>query len=59
MGGVGASSRESLVAVFTLKRLPSCVDLLVLFQVMFEYESFVTVATFEFTLIWAILVVGH
>ena len=39
---------ESLVAVFTLKRFLSRVDPLVLLQVMFEFESLSTVATFEF-----------
>ena len=51
--------RESLVAVFTLKRLLSCVDALVLLQVMFEFESLATVTTFEFAQVWTVLVVGH
>ena len=51
--------RESLVAVFTLKRLLSCVDPLVLLQVMFEFESLATVTTFEFAQVWAVLMVGH
>ena len=51
--------RESLVAVFTLKRLLSCVDALVLLQVMFEFESLATVTTFEFPQVWTVLVIGH
>ena len=51
--------REPLVAILTLKRLFSRVDPLVLLQVMFEFESLATVATFEFTQVRAVLVVGH
>ena len=50
---------ESLVAVFTLKRFLSRVDPLVLLQVMFEFESLSTVATFEFAQVRAVLVVSH
>ena len=51
--------REPLVAILTLKGLLSRVDPLVLLQVMFEFESLAAVATFEFTQVWAVLVVGH
>ena len=51
--------REPLVAILTLKRLFSRVDPLVLLQVMFEFESLATVATFEFAQVWSVLVVGH
>ena len=51
--------RESLVAVLALERLLSCVDSLVLLQVMFEFESLAAVATFEFTQVRPVLVVGH
>ena len=51
--------REPLVAILTLKRLLSRVDPLVLLQVMFEFESLATVATFEFAQVWSVLVVGH
>ena len=51
--------REPLVAILTLKGLLSRVDPLVLLQVMFEFESLATVATFEFTQVRAVLVVGH
>ena len=50
---------EPLVAVFALKRLLPSVDPLVLLQVMLELESLAAVATFEFTQVWAVLVVGH
>ena len=51
--------REPLVAILTLKGLLSRVDPLVLLQVMFEFESLATVATFEFAQVRAVLVVGH
>ena len=51
--------REPLVAILTLKGLLSRVDPLVLLQVMFEFESLATVATFEFAQVWSVLVVGH
>ena len=59
MGGVGARVGEPLVAVLALKRLLPSVDPLVLLQVMLELESLAAVATFEFTQVRAVLVVGH
>ena len=50
---------EPLVAVFALKRLLPSVDPLVLLQMMLELESLAAVATFEFTQVWTVLVVGH
>ena len=50
---------EPLVAVLALERLLPCVDPLVLLQVMLELESLAAVATFEFTQVRAVLVVGH
>ena len=50
---------EPLVAVLALERLLPRVDPLVLLQVMLELESLAAVATFEFTQVWTVLVVGH
>ena len=50
---------EPLVAVLALERLLPRVDPLVLLQVMLELESLAAVATFEFTQVRAVLVVGH
>ena len=59
VGGVGARVGEPLVAVLALERLLPRVDPLVLLQVMLELESLAAVATFEFSQVRAVLVVGH
>ena len=50
---------EPLAADLTLEGFLSCVNSLVLLQVMFELEGLATVATFKFPKVGPVLVVGH
>ena len=50
---------ESLPTDLTLEGFLSCVNPLVLLQVMFELEGLAAVTTFEFPQVRPVLVVGH
>ena len=59
VGGVRTGVGESLTTDLTLKGFLSCVNPLVLLQMVFELEGLATVTTFKFPKVGAILVVGH
>ena len=59
MTGVGAGVRESLATILALEWFLSGMDSLVLLQVMFEFESFTTMAAFKLSQVWAICMIGH
>ena len=50
---------EPLATDLTLEWLLSCVNSLVLLQVMFELESLAAVTTFKLPQVRSVLVVGH
>ena len=50
---------ESLPTGLTLEGFLSCVNPLVLLQMVFELEGLATVTTFKFPKVRAVLVVGH
>ena len=59
VGGIGTGVGESLPTDLTLEGFLSCVNPLVLLQVMFELEGLAAVTTFEFPQVRPVLVVGH
>lgn len=51
--------RKPFAAMFALKRFLSCMNSLMLLQVMLEFECFPAMAAFKLPKIWTILVVRH